>query len=288
MKIRVIRVLNFHVQVFLNGRFLAEAQALVPISDRGFMYGDGLFETVRVAAGKPFCFAQHLERIVRGAEFLKIKLPFEAGELEQFAARLIEQNQMPEAILRLTLTRGPGERGYTPCADSTPTLIMRLHPAPPDKVVGWKLVTSSFRIFAADPLVSFKTLNKLTHVVARIEAVEKGADEALLVNTNGEAAETASGNLFWVYRDTVCTASTDCGALPGVTRAVVLAICKALGLPVSERAIKLETLRNSEGIFITQSALGIVSVTAFDGKRVTPSPLVSQIARAYREMLVRP
>lgn len=272
--------------VFLNGQFVPEAQAVVPVNDRGFMYGDGLFETMRVVNGRPFRPAQHLERMARGADFLKIKSPFTAKELQDFAGQLIGKNKMPDAILRVVLTRGPGKRGYAPRAGGRPTVVMTLHPAPtPDQPGPWNLVTSSYRIPAADPLASFKTLNKLTHVMARMEAVEKGADEALLLNTNGEVAETASGNLFWVSRDRVCTVPTGRGALPGITRAVVLEICLTLGIETNQRAIKPGALRNAEGIFITQSASGIVPVTALDGEPVASSPLMDQIHRAYCEML---
>jgi aminodeoxychorismate lyase len=277
--------------VFLNGQFVPEAQAVVPVNDRGFMYGDGLFETMRVCGGRPFRMAQHLERMTRGADFLKIKCPFTPKELVNFAEQLIGQNQMPEAVLRVTLTRGPGERGYTPQIDSQPTVVMTLHTTPPMDVenpVQWRLITSSYRIPAGDPLSSFKTANKLIHIMARMEAVEKDADEALLVNTNGEVAETASGNLFWVYQDNICTVPAGRGVLPGITRSVVLEICQTLGLPTNKRVIKPEALRNSEGIFITQSALGIVPVTTLDGEPVAPSPLVGQISRAYNEMLAQP
>jgi aminodeoxychorismate lyase len=276
--------------VFLNGQFLPETEAVVPINDRGFMYGDGLFETMRVVGKRPFRMAQHLERMTRGADFLKIKCPFTPKALEKFAGQLIEKNEMPDAILRVTLTRGPGERGYSPKNAETPTVVMTLHAATSldaEKAIEWSLVTSSFRIPAADPLASFKTMSKLTHVMARIEATEKGADEALLINTNGEVAEAAGGNLFWVYQDKICTVPTGRGVLPGITRAVVLEICQTLGLQTNKRVIKPEGLRNSEGIFVTQSALGIVPVIAFDGELVTPSPLVDQIARAYNEMLTK-
>jgi branched-subunit amino acid aminotransferase/4-amino-4-deoxychorismate lyase len=253
------------------------------------MYGDGLFETMRVVNSRPFRLAQHLERMTRGADFLKIKSPFTPKELEQFAEQLIEKNQMPEAILRITLTRGPDERGYTPKAEGKPTVVMTLHAAPPSETpVQWSLITSSFRVLAADPLSSFKTLNKLTHVMARAEAAEKGADEALLINTNGEVAETASGNVFWVYNDKICTTPTGRGVLPGITRAVVLEICQTLGLLTNKRVIKPEALKDSEGIFITQSAYGIVPVVTFDGEPVVPSPLVDQIFNAYRELLAKP
>ena len=275
--------------VFLNGQFVPEEQALIPVNDRGFLLGDGLFETLRVAGGRPFRLAHHLERLTRGADFLKIKSPFTPEELEMFARQLIDKNKMPEAILRLTLTRGPGGRGYTPPAESRSTVVMTIHPAPPvEKPVAWRLATSPFAISAADPLASFKTTSKVLHVRARAEAVERGADEALLVNTNGEVAETASGNLFWIQDDTICTVPVECGALPGITRATVLEICQALGLQMGERAIKPAALKKSGGIFITQSLLGIVPVVAFDGAPVSPSPLVHQIARAYLEMLVQP
>ena len=294
--------------VFLNGRFVPEAQALIPVNDRGFLYGDGLFETVRVVNGRPFRLAHHLERMARGADFLKIKSPFTPRELQDFAGQLIEQNKMPEAVLRVTLTRGPGERGYTPPAGSRPTVVMTLHAAPGAPASGtarsdsslsqavpeagapiqWRLITSSFHIPAGDPLSSFKTLNKLTHVMARREAVEKGADEALLVNTNGEVAETAGGNLFWICDGQVCTVPASCGVLPGITRAVVMEICQSLGLPVNDRVVKPGALRNSEGIFITQSVLGVVPVAVFDGKPVVRSPLVERISRAYGEMLAQP
>jgi branched-chain amino acid aminotransferase len=190
--------------------------------------------------------AQHLERMMRGADFLKIKCPFMPKELQDFAGQLIKKNKMPEAVLRVTLTRGPGERGYTPQIDSQPTVVMTLHTAPPVDVknpVQWRLITSSYRIPAGDPLSSFKTANKLIHILARMEAVEKGVDEALLVNTNGEVAETAGGNLFWVYQDNICTVPTGCGVLPGITRSVVLEICQTLGQPVNKCIIKPKALR---------------------------------------------
>ena len=267
---------------------MPEAQAVVSVNDRGFMYGDGLFETMRVVNGRPFRAAVHLDRMARGADFLKIKSPFTPAELQNFVRQLIEKNQVRDAILRVVLTRGPGERGYTPQANSRPTVVMTLHPAPPDPPAQWKLVTSSYRIPASDPLASFKTLNKLTHVMARAEAVATGADEALLLNTDNEVTETTSGNVFWISRNRVCTVPVGRGVLPGITRAVVLETCQRLGLPTNQRVIKPEALQKAEGIFISQSALGIVPVVAFDDKPVASSPLTDQIRRAYCEMLARP
>ena len=105
--------------------------------------------------------------------------------------------------------------------------------------------------------------------------------------TSHEVAETAGGNIFWVYQNTICTVPTGRGVLPGITRAVVLEICQSLGLETNKRVIKPEALLNSKGIFVTQSALGIIPVSSFDGEPVAPSPLVDQISRAYEEMLVQ-
>ena len=266
------------------------ADAVVSLNDRGFLLGDGLFETARVAGGKPFRFAQHLERLSRGADFLKIQLPFTPKEIQKFAAQLIEKNNLPEAVLRLTLTRGAGARGYSIKGADQPTLALTLHPLPPtnpDEPLQWSLITSAHRIPAGDALASFKTTSKILNVLARAEAEAQGADEALLLNTNGEVAETAGGNIFWIYHDTVCTVPTGRGVLPGITRAVVLEICQSLGLAVNKRIIKPEQLRKAEGIFVTQSALGVIPVAAFDGQPVAPSLLTEQLAGAYQEMLLR-
>jgi branched-subunit amino acid aminotransferase/4-amino-4-deoxychorismate lyase len=232
--------------------------------------------------------AQHLERMVRGADFLKIKLPFTPKELQRFAEQLIEKNQMPDAVLRVTLTRGSGERGYTPKNCGAPTLVLSLHPAPPmDSEVPphCSLITSAYRIPASDVVSSFKTINKLLQVAARVEAEAQNADEALLLNSNGEVAEAAAANLFWIYHDKVCTVPTGRGVLPGITRAVVLEICQNLGFQTNKRVIKPEALRGGEGIFLTQSVQGVVEVVQFNGEPVAQSPMVEKIHRTYCEML---
>ena len=276
--------------VFLNGQFVPEQEAMVPVADRGFLYGDGLFETLRVFRGRPFRMAQHLERMSRGAEYLGIKLPHPPKQLQRFAEELIAKNDLPDAVLRVTLTRGPGERGYTPRDDQTPTLLMTLHPAPPvdpQQPVQCSLATSTHRVPATDPLSSFKTGNKLLQVMARVEAKAKGADEALLLNSNNEVAEAAGANLFWVYREKICTVPTGRGVLPGITRAVVLEICQNLNLPTNKRVIKRGALHECDALFLTQSVLGIVVVVALDGEPVPQSPLVEQLHQTYCEMLAK-
>ena len=245
--------------VFLNGHFLPEAQAVVPVNDRGFLLGDGLFETIRVVNGRPFRMAQHLERMTRGADFLKIKPPFAPKELEKFAAQLIEQNKMPDAILRVTLTRGPGERGYSPKNAGTPTLVMTLHAAPSlENPVEWNLVTSSFHIPAADPLSSFKTTSKILHVMARAEAAEKMRTRRCLSTPTAKWRKLRAAICSGFMRITFARCRRVAACCRESRARWCLEICQSLGLQVNKRVIKPEALRNSEGIFVTQSALGII------------------------------
>lgn len=276
--------------VFLNGTFVPEDQALVPVTDRGFLFGDGLFETMRVYHGRPFRWQQHLERLGRGAQFLKITLPHTPQELYKFARELVKQNDLPEAVLRVTVSRGGGPRGYSPRGADRPTVVMTLEPAPefdPANPPRYRLITSSYRLPVADALASYKTCNKLIQILARAEAEEKDADEALLLNTNGEVSETAGANLFWVYHDTIYATPSGRGALPGITRAVVLELCQTLGLPTGKRVIKPESLLRSEAVFVTQSILGIVPVVNIDDQPIGDSPLVDQLQQAYAEMAAK-
>lgn len=284
--------------VFLNGKIIAEDCAVVSVFDRGFLYGDGLFETLRVVNGQPFRWAQHLERLRQGADFLKIKLPFAPAALREFTAELIAKNAMPDSLLRITLSRGVGVRGYSPKGAEQPTLAMTLHPAfgradllvgqaaqPRSPTTKWKLITSSLRLPAGDPLARFKTANKLAQVLARAEADAAGADEALLLDTSGHVAEAASGNIFWIERGAVCTPPLTAGILPGVTRAVVFELCQQLNLPVRETNILPAQLRAADGVFVSLSSLGVVEVIALDGESLKVSPLIGQLRAAYAALL---
>jgi branched-chain amino acid aminotransferase len=274
--------------VFLNGQFVPEEQAVVSVFDRSFLYGDGLFETMRIFKGKPFRWQQHLERLQGGAEFLNMILPFPADAVRAFAEQLISANQMPDSLLRLTLSRGIGQRGYSPKGAERPCLIMSLHPAPTvasKDLLRWRLVTSSLRLPANEPLAQFKTCNKLPQILARAEADVAGADEALLLNTDGHVVEASSSNLFWIEDSTVCTPPLASGILAGVTRAVVFEICESRGLAVREASVAPDGLRRSQGIFLSLSSVGIADGLSLDGQALAQSPLVREIRAAYWDLV---
>lgn len=275
--------------VHLNGQFVPEAEAKVSVFDRSFLYGDGLFETVRIYAGRPFLWTQHLARLREGARFLGIRVPLTDTGLTDVATSLIERNAMPGSLLRITLSRGVGRRGYSPKGADDPVLVMTLHPATdndPADPVCWTLATASFRLPAGDRLATFKTANKLAQVLARAEAEERGADEALLLNTDGRFAEAASSNLFWIEDGVVCTTPLAEGLLAGVTRAFVVGLARRLGLPTAERSCGRGQLQQAGGVFLTTSSLEIVPATCLDGDPLRSSPITKQLHEAYRQAVV--
>jgi branched-subunit amino acid aminotransferase/4-amino-4-deoxychorismate lyase len=165
---------------------------------------------------------------------------------------------------------------------------MSLHAAPAASAPPrWKLITSSHRLPANEPLAQFKTCNKLAQILARAEADAAGAGEALLLNTDGFVVEGASSNLFWIADETVCTPPLMAGILAGVTRAVVLEICRALGLKTKEANITPEDLKRADGIFVSLSSFGIVEGTSLDGDMCRQSPLPGKILGHYLDLLKR-
>jgi aminodeoxychorismate lyase len=274
--------------VFLNGRLVPEDQAVVSIFDRGFLYGDGLFETMRVSRGRPFRWNDHFDRFERGAAFLKIKIPHGEAELREQALQLIARNGLPESLLRLAISRGAGPRGYSPKGADSPTLTMTLHPAP--GVAGeappqWRVVTSSFRLPAGEKLAQFKTCNKLPQILARAEAEARGADEALLLNTDGQVVEGATSNLFWVRDGVVGTPPLSSGILAGVTRVVVLELCQKLDLAARESDITPAELRHADGVFLTMSSWGVVEAASLDDEPLDRSNLIGKLQAAYAELV---
>jgi branched-chain amino acid aminotransferase len=275
---------------FCNGEFLPEHEAKVSVFDRGFLYGDGIFETIRICQGAPFRWDQHLERLREGASALRIRVPIADKDLAATAQELVRRNQLPEAILRITLSRGAGRRGYSPAGADQPTIVMTVHAALSAGLENpgcWRIVTSSLRASSGDPLALLKSASKLPQVLARAEAEARGADEALFLNGEGEATEGASANLFWIEHGTVWTTPLTSPALPGVTRRVVLDLCRELAVPFAEGRCPLKRLWEAEGVFLTLTSLGIVEGVSLDGQQLSRSPLTRKLHRAYQQLVVR-
>lgn len=272
--------------VFLNGRFVPEERAVISVFDRGFLYGDGLFEGVLVTGGRLFRWHEHMKRLQRGIDFLGLTMPFATDDLLKNALRLVERNNMPECILRLSMSRGITERGYSPKNARHPAVVMSLHPVPEIQLLPrWRVITASFRLPANDPLTSFKTANKLPQVLARAEADNAGAQEAILLNTNGHLAEGTTSNIFWLKNDALSTPALPAGALPGVTRATVLELCVKMNINCREKKAKPAELLQADAAFLTMTSMGIVEIASLDGHKFDRSPLTKKLWTTYRKLL---
>lgn len=266
--------------VYLNGRFVPEEQACVSIHDRGFLYGDGLFETIRFYEGEPFLWHYHMARFRAGCDALHIRPPLMDHEMLAHLYELIRQNNLPGCIARIALTRGVGPRGYSPRGAEHPMLCMALF-TPPTSPVSYKVITSSIRLPSVDPLATFKHGNKLRQVLARAEADAAGADEALLLNDRDEVVEGTSTNLFWIDGQTLSTPPVE-GILPGTTRLHLLALASQLEVPTRETNIRLPDLLKRTGVFVTSCGIEVMEVSHIDGHPIQSSPITQRLRSNYR------
>lgn len=271
--------------VYVNGNFVPAEQAAVSVFDRGFLYGDGLFESVRVYDGMLVYWDAHAARLQRGAHALRIRIPVPLDQLRESACEILKRNLLANAILRISLSRGPGPRGYSIRGAETPTLVITAHPAPAldaTPSTTWRLHTARVRLAARDPIGEFKTTSKLTHILARAEAEDAGADEALLLNTDGHIAESAAANLFWLGSDTAFTPALSSGCLAGVTRGIMLELLAAQGWKISEVLAGPEVLASALAVFTTVSSLGVVEISHLDGRPLPRHPALSTLRAAYQ------
>ncbi|WP_404324525.1 aminotransferase class IV [Azospirillum doebereinerae] len=247
--------------VWLNGTLAEGGAARIDPADRGFTLGDGLFETLRVAAGAPLHLDRHLARLRAGGELLDLAVPWTDTALGAAMAALLAATGCRTGSLRLTLTRGPAARGVLPPAVTTPSLLLTCGGLPPDGPVR-AVVATVTRRNEHSPLSRLKTLNYLDAILARQEAARRGADDALLLNTAGRLAEATAANLFVRHGDRVATPPVEEGGLPGIGRALILE-----RHAVEERPLTLDDLARADEAFLTNS-LGLRPLVAVDGRPV--------------------
>jgi len=272
--------------VFINGNFIEEEEATISVFDRGFLYGDGVFETLRIYNGKPFLFDRHIGRLSHGLGSLFIGDKYSFSEYLEHTRELIERNNVTEGVLRIQATRGPGKRGYSTTGNYDPTVLISLHVAPNvdlNNVLPVKLATSTQILSDHDPFSTLKTTNKLANIVALREAEKIGMDDALLTNHKGNITEASGSNVFWTKDNTLFTPPVSSGCLSGITRGMVLELAIAMKLPTVQQDITPTELGNAESVFLTNSVREIQPVIQIDDKLVAISPLAARLHAAYRE-----
>ena len=238
--------------------------------DRGFLYGDGLFETLRTYRRKPFCLEDHVGRLSRSSKYFDIPFHHTFQQIGHIIEQLITQNGLKDAYIRMTLSRGSTSHGLIPHHPCDPTFVVHakpLTPYPPAwHITGLSLTTSSFRRSDTCPISGHKTLNFLTNYLIKKEAVDHGYHDAIILNTNNQVTECAVSNVFIVEKNAVITPALKTNILPGITRKIILRLCKESGISVSEEAFGMERVLAAEEIFVTNSLMEVMPVSKIDGK----------------------
>lgn len=288
--------------VYLNDRIVQAEQARVSVFDRGFLYGDGVFETVRIHDGRPVWLDRHLARLADSCK--QIGLPLPDKPWPAIFQKVIDKNRVDHAAVRLTLSRGAmfpsplsafsekegenrGERGETP----TVVLFHRPlpHVTPSQRRKGIRLtLTTIRRLSPRSHPTQAKTLNYLNSLLAKREAAERGAFDGLMVTTDGYVAECSMNNVFFIKDRTLYTPSLVCGVLPGITRSVVLNMAPSLGLQTREGRYRPAFLYEADECFLTGSGVGILPVQAIDGHLFPQQGRRSRTAalqRRYKHLL---
>jgi branched-chain amino acid aminotransferase len=270
---------------YVNGEYKPVSDASVSIFDHGFLYGDGVFEGMRVFDGGLFRAELHMERIARSARTIGIRTPVAGDELLEIIGEVVRRSDLRDAHVRPIITRGFGGPGIDPRLCPEPSVIVSAYPFPPflgaDPI---KLFTSAIVRKAPRSLgAHVKSLNYLDAIVAKQQAGELGVHDAVMLDSLGAVAECTGANLFIVVGDTLVTPTTR-AALPGITRRTVLEIAAEQGIEAVERDIWPMELHAADGAFVCGSGAGVVPIGSFDGRPVTyPShPLVERIQEAYR------
>jgi branched-chain amino acid aminotransferase len=262
------------VKVCIDGEMLDGAEARISVRDHGLLYGDGVFEGIRVCAGRPFKLEAHLARLSYGARALHLAVPGGLERTRTIVANTIAAYGSDDAYIRLIITRGEGPLGVDPTTCSDPRticMIDRLTLYPEEKRKrGLSVITSSIRRPSADVLdTRIKSLNYLNNVLAKGEARRQGADDALMLNQHGHLAEATGCNVFVVRDGRLLTPPTTDGALEGITRATVLGLAATLGIPSEVRTLGRMDVFAADEVFLTGTgAGGLVRVIALDGERI--------------------
>ncbi len=283
--------------VYLNGNIITEDKATVSIRDRGFLYGDAIFETLRSYDGRPFMLDEHLERLAASADALGISTGQTLRtqeELRGAVARLLESNKLKNAYIRITLSRGAGGtggEGLLPAETSSPTLVIESRPFRPypdeSYKEGMRLIISGYRRSTTNPVMRHKTANFLPAILARREAAKRGGQDALFLNTEGNVCEGTVWNFFMVEAGSVITPPVTANLLPGITRKIVLRLCGEAGIAASEEVFGAERISRAGEAFITNSLMEIMPVASIDNDRIgtdVPGEITQRLMSAYKEL----
>lgn len=272
----------------MNNALVPRSEAKVSVFDHGFLYGDGVYETMRVYDGVVFMFDEHLSRLFRSSSLIGLDIPKDINEIKTAVFETLKANSLKDAYLRITVSRGSGPIGLDPDLCPQPTFVIIAEPMKEypssfyDK--GIKVIVAKTRRNlkeALDPRI--KSLNFLNNILAKIEAKEGSAYEAIMLNHLGHIAEGTISNVFFHKDGILCTPSIDCGILDGITRGLVIDLAVREGLRVKEGFFSHEDLMSSDEVFITNTTLEVMPVSIVDSKGFKVGEVSRLLRRTYRK-----
>ena len=280
------------MKVWIDGRIVDGSEARVPVTDHGLLYGDGIFEGIRLAGGRVFRLDSHLSRLRHSGRAIGLELPGGIAGIREIVLATARAWGRPDGYVRLIVTRGDGAMGVDPTRCPSPRVIciaceIELYPAEL-LATGVSMVTVSVRRPGPDVLdPRVKSLNYLNSVLAKREARLRGADEALILNSVGNVAEAAVANVFAFRRGKLLTPPATDGALEGVTRGCVVELAAGLGIPAEERSLTRMDLLSADEVFLSGTGARIVAVRSLDGAEIgirAPGPVTEKLAAAFAEL----
>jgi len=279
------------LKVFLDGQIVPVAEARISVFDHGLLYGDGVFEGMRVYGGRVFKMGAHLRRLFESAKAIRLTIPMSPQELAEATDRTVKANGVVDGYVRLVVTRGVGYLGLSITRTACPSVFIiadQIELYPPEMYEkGMAIITSSIvrnHPNAVSPRI--KSLNYLNNILAKIEALDAGVPEAILFNHMGFVAEATGDNVFLVRNGTAMTPPSDDGSLEGVTQAVVAELLRRRSVPFREAHLTRHDLYIADECFLTGTAAEVVPVTRIDGRPIgsgQPGPVTRQLMADFRE-----
>jgi branched-chain amino acid aminotransferase len=276
--------------IWMNGKLIGKKKAVISVFDHGFLYGDGIFETMRAYNGRVFRLDKHMTRLYSGAQILGIRIPYSSQWLTRTVSRLVAIVKSTDAYVRIAITRGRGRFGLDPAFCKNPAVIVNVKSFKgyPHSFYqkGAKVCISSSRRDHASPLSNLKSMNYLVNILAFIEAKKKKKDDAITLNTDGFVAEATTSNVFMIKGNVIITPRTSEGLLPGITRDVIIALARSIGFNVSEKRVRVADLKRADEIFLTNSIVEIRGIVEMDGSIIadgTIGPVTKLLHHLYRQ-----
>lgn len=281
------------MKVWLNGKLVDKAHAKITVLDHGTLYGDGVFEGIRIYGQKVFQCQAHIDRLFNSARQIRLAIPYTKQEIVDAIYETFQANGITDGYVRPVVTRGVGTLGLNPFECPSPNVFIiadqiALYPDEMYEKGMAVIIAKTIRTSASMLNPSIKSLNYLNNIMAKIEAVDAGVAEAIMLNENGNVAECTGDNLFIIKDGEVITSPTEAGILEGITRRVVMHLTRQLGIPLTEKDITPEDLYVADECFLTGTAAEVISVTKIDGRIIGdghPGQVTRRLLDAFRQYI---